>query len=577
MSILGRLKPDFWDHKDSDKGPFKHLFNFRRIWKLAVIVTAGVALAPVISMTVLDYRVTQNAMESEILLRTSRLVSNSRRTVTYFLAERKSALDFIVHQNAFEVLTDPKKLASILEDFQKAFVGFTDLGVVDSWGRQRTYVGPYKLEGMDYSDQDWFKEVLVSGVYISDVFLGFRQTPHLVIAIEHGLPDGSFYVLRATVDTERFNELLSQLQMSGRGDAFIVNHQGTIQTPSRYHGKVLEKMSLPVPEYSPTTRVFESKGVNGEPLVVGYAYIADTPFILMIVKQKGELMKPWHKTRRKLIAFLAISITIIMIVILGVATRLVSKIHDADEKRVMTLHKVEYSDRMASIGRLAAGVAHEINNPLAIINEKAGLIYDIFNMKDEYAKDEKIIGLVESVLSSVERCGTITKRLLSFARHMDVNIQSINLKDLIDEVLGFLGKEAEYRSITVNVDVPDDIPTLKSDRGKLQQIFLNFVNNAFAAMSDGGKLDVKVYREDKESVSVKVVDDGCGIPEADLKRIFEPFFSTKKKKGGTGLGLSITYGLVRGLGGSMSVESEVGKGTSFTITLPLHFKQPAKR
>jgi signal transduction histidine kinase len=459
-----------------------------------------------------------------------------------------------------------------LDALQKAFTGFADLGVIDASGRQRTYVGPFELTGKDYSDQEWFEEVLARGVYISDVFLGYRQLPHLVIAVKHNLPDGSFYVLRATVDTKRFNDLLSGLEVDGGGDAFIVNQQGTIQTPTRWHGKVLEKMSLPVPDYSPATRVLQYQSVGGEPLVVGYAYIAESPFILMIVKHWDELMKPWYKTRKELFGFLAASITVVLLVILGVATYLVNKLHDTDEERVTTLHHMEYSERMASIGRLAAGVAHEINNPLAIINEKAGLIHDMFILKEQYAGDQKLIGLVESVQSSVERCGAVTRRLLSFARHMDVDIRPVKFKELIEEVLGFLGKEAEYRSIKVDVEVRE-IATIESDRGKLQQILLNLVNNAFAAMADGGHLAIKVYQESAKFISVEVADNGCGIPEVDLKRIFEPFFSTKKTKGGTGLGLSITYGLVREIGGDIRVESTVGKGTTFTVMLPLEAKQ----
>ncbi|MDY6838613.1 MAG: ATP-binding protein [Thermodesulfobacteriota bacterium] len=573
MSILARLKPGFWDHGDTGEERFKHLFNFRRIWKLTVVLTTVVALSPVISMAVFDYNVTHDAMESEIVLRTSRLVSNARRTVSFFLTERKAALDFIVHHHPFKELNDPVVLTQLLDALQKAFTGFTDLGVIDASGRQQTYVGPFELTGKDYSGQEWFEEVLARGVYISDVFLGYRQLPHLVIAVRHELEDGSFYVLRATVDTKRFNDLLSGLEVDGGGDAFIVNQQGTIQTPTRWHGKVLKKMLLSVPEYSPKTEVLQCQGLGGDSLVVGYAYIAETPFILMIIKHQELLMKPWHKTRKALFAFLVISITAVLVVILRVATYLVNKIHDADEKRVVTLHHMEYSERMASIGRLAAGVAHEINNPLAIINEKAGLIHDTFTLKQEYAGDEKLIGLVESVQSSVERCGAVTRRLLSFARHMDVDIQPVKFKELIEEVLGFIGKEAEYRGIQVNVAIRNEIPTIESDRGKLQQIFLNLVNNAFAAMNDGGHLDIKAYRRSEVSVSVEVNDDGCGIPEADLKRIFEPFFSTKKTKGGTGLGLSITYGLVRELGGDMRVKSEVGKGTSFTVTLPLQAKQ----
>ena len=293
----------------------------------------------------------------------------------------------------------------------------------------------------------------------------------------------------------------------------------------------------------------------------------------MVVKQKEELMKPWYTTRMEVIGFLVISIIIILLVILSGATYLVNRVYLADQTRIMTLHEVEYSNKMASIGRLASGVAHEINNPLAIINEKAGLIKDLLTFKKDYTKDPRLIGLVDSVLSSVERCGRITKRLLGFARHMDVSIQSTKLDEIIHDVLGFLYKEAEYRSIEVSVKIPNDIPQLETDRGKLQQIFLNLINNAFAAMSDGGHLDITARREDKNSVSVTIADDGCGIPDEDLERIFEPFFSTKTKKGGTGLGLSITYGLVKDVGGTISVQSEVEKGTSFTITLPLKMEQ----
>jgi signal transduction histidine kinase len=234
---------------------------------------------------------------------------------------------------------------------------------------------------------------------------------------------------------------------------------------------------------------------------------------------------------------------------------------------------MERSNKMASIGRLATAVGHEINNPLAIINQKAGLIRDIFTFGKDPAASPKLIGLVDSVLSSVERCGIITKRLLSFARHVDVSFQPIDLKEIICEVLGFLDKEAEYREITVNVEVSNEVPTFESDRGKLEQIFLNLVNNAFAAMNDGGKLDIKGYRRTRRSVSVTITDDGCGIPEDDLEQIFAPFFSTKRKEGGTGLGLAITYGLVHEVGGKISVESKVGSGTTFIITLPLNLKE----
>ena len=569
MALWKTLKPEFWDYVDAASGPFAHLFNFRRMWQLAVLLTLGVAVVPLVAITAVDYQVTQNSIESEIALRTSRLVSNTRRAISFFLEERRSALDFIVRDNSFESLNDPERLEAILTNLKSSFGGFTDLGVIDPLGYQRIYVGPYRLEGVDYSGQAWYREVLERGVHISDVFLGFRQVPHLIIAVKHEVGSGTHFVLRATLDTERFNHLISYPEVAGGADAFLINKQGKLQTPSLSHGNVLDSISLPVPALSPSTQLIETKDLQGRLNLLGYAYIEHTPFILMIVKNKKDLMKPWYTTRLQLMGFLAGSVTIILIVILGVATYLVNKIYLADQKRLTMLHQVEYSNKMATIGRLAAGVAHEINNPLAVINEKAGLIKDLFSMKEASARDEKLMNTVNAIIFSVERCAKITRRLLSFMRNTGVVTEGVNLKETIQEVLGFLSKEAEYRSLHISVQVDDDVPQITSDRGRLQEIFLNVINNSFAAMQDGGHLEVAVKRVKEDSVAVTITDDGCGIPRADLERVFEPFFSTRTGKGGTGLGLSITSGLVQELGGDIRVESEVGKGTSFTVLLPI--------
>jgi signal transduction histidine kinase len=571
MTFWSKIKPAFWDHEDIAAGPRKHLFNFRRIWRMSVILTAGAALAPLVFMTLVDYNVSQQAIESDINYQTARLVSNTRRSLSYFLAERRSALNFIDKDNSYPALGNPLRLTALLDNLKRGFGGFTDIGVIDQNGLQHAYVGPYHLAGINYSDQEWFKDVVSSGSHISEVFLGFRQQPHLVVAVKHDLAEGGFYILRAAIDTQQFNNILAEVEVSGEGDIFLVNREGMLQTPSRFFGNALERIPLEVPAFAEKTQVIETH-LQTEPLVIGYAFIQETPFVLMAVKKKAALMKPWTETRMKLIGFLVISVTAILMVILWVSTYLVRQIYEADHKRVIALHQVEYANKMASLGRLSAGVAHEINNPLAIINEKAGLIKDIFTLKRDYAEDPKLLSLADAIIYSVERCAKITQRLLGFARHVDSKPQRVDIVEVIHEVLGFLGKEAEYRSITLCVEADPDMPNLESDRGRLQEIFLNLFNNSFAAMNDGGRLAITVRRADAEFLSATVSDTGCGIPEPDLKRIFEPFFSTKAGKGGTGLGLSITYGLIQELGGSISVKSEIGKGTEFTLRLPVKMK-----
>jgi signal transduction histidine kinase len=568
--MWNRIKPKFWDYHDvTGKSP-RWMFNYRRIWKQAVLTTAVVSLLPLIVITAVAYNLTQRAAEAELVASTSRLVSNTRRTVTSFLAERQEALKFIIADNSLEALKNPQRLKEILKNLQAAFGGFVDIGIIDPTGRQIAYEGPYELKGRDYSQDQCFKAVLSGSSCISHMVMGFRNRPHLVITVKRVFSPESEVMLRSSIDTERFDELLKRIDIGALGDVFIINRQGELQTPSRRYGELFAHVPMEVPSYAEHTQVYQTVS-KGAPLIVGYAFIPDTEFILMIVKDKHERLKPWLDTRIELIGFLLVSVAAVLGVILGISTYLVHNIFLADQKRLTALHHAEYANKLASIGRMAASVAHEINNPLAVINEKAGLIKDWFTFTRKYAEDPDVLQPIDSIIYAVKRAGKITKRMLTFARNLASSVETLRLDEIVREVLHFLGKEAEYRNISIRTAFPDDLPSIQSDRGKLEQIFINIINNAYAAMKDGGHLDIEISN-DTNGIAVKIADDGCGIPDEDIGRIFEPFFSTKTGESGTGLGLSITYNLVHEIGGKIKVQSQVGRGTRFTIQLPLRIE-----
>jgi two-component system, NtrC family, sensor kinase len=568
MPLFSRLKPAFWN-ETTGGAQESGLFNYRRIWKLTVLCVSLVAIIPLIILALMDYNLSRKAIQAESLYPITRLVSNTGLSISSFLQERMSVLNFIIRNNSFRILQNQEYLDGLLHDVNAAFGGFVDLGVIDSSGTQLAYSGPFDFRGKDYSDQDWFSHVMEQEFYISDVFKGFRDAPHFVMAVKMTMGGDSVFVLRATIDTERFYSLISSLNVRPLTDTFVINTLGVLQTPSNYHGQVLEHFPYAIPTNREGTAVSEIIDINGEMSFLASVSIENSPFQLVLIKPQKELMENWWQVRMELLGFMVISITSILVVILTVATYLVSRIHDADLKRTIALHNMEHTSKMASIGRLAAGVAHEINNPLAIINEKAGLLKDLIVYSGRYGRDEKLLGLVDSVIRSVERCSTITHRLLGFAKHINVQWERVRIEEVIREVLGFLGKEAEYRNIHLALDVKGDIPDLTSDKGQLQQIFLNIVNNAFAAVPDGGAIGITVW-EENGLLNVSFQDNGCGISPENMKRIFEPFFSTKHKHG-TGLGLSITYGLVKKLGGVLNVQSELHKGSTFTVSFPLKF------
>ena len=246
---------------------------------------------------------------------------------------------------------------------------------------------------------------------------------------------------------------------------------------------------------------------------------------------------------------------------------LIKRIKTSDENRENVLVELQHAQKLSSIGRLAAGVAHEVNNPLAIINEKAGLMIDLIELSKDFDRKLKFIEITNAILNSVDRCRKITHRLLGFSKRIDVKIEPININQIINEVLDFLEKDILYRKIDINYTLSDDIVSIESDHGQIQQVLLNLLTNAFAAVEDFGEVEIESKNINDSGVRVKISDNGCGIPQDVIKNIFDPFFSTKKEKG-TGLGLSISYGIIKKLGGNISVESSLGEGTTFIFDLP---------
>jgi two-component system NtrC family sensor kinase len=576
MSLIKKIKPKFWDYHDAASGHHLYGFSFRRKWKLIVSITSIVALTPLIIMTMIDYRLSRGVIETEMLTNTTRMVSNTSRTVSFFLMQHKSALDFLVQDNSYQSMMEPGRLATILKNLHSVFGGFTDIELVNASGNREAFAGPHRLQGANLCNKKCYQQVYKNGTYISDVTGDNGIGGRIVIAIKNGLPNNNFFILCTAVDAGLLNRMVSQLDIGSNDDAFIINENGILQTPSRHHGGIYDKIDLPVPRQSSEAKVFEANDASSKPILIGYTHIFGTSLILMIIKDKSEAMSLWLRPRLKLIGFLVLSIAIVLFAILGSATYLVNRLHMADNIRIAALHQVEYTNKLASLGRLSSGVAHEINNPLAIINQKVGLIKDLFSFKEEYAGDEKLMKIIDEVLASVQRCSSITRRLLNFSRHMESKIEPIDLREIINEVLVFLEKEAKRRRVDISVNHIDNIPEFESDRGSLQQIFLNLFNNAFAAIKDDGYLKIAVIRQDEDAVCVTVADNGCGIPAEDIQRVFEPFFSTHGDQGGTGLGLSITYGLVKEIGGDIQVESTVGKGTQFSVLLPMKTKKTDK-
>ncbi|MHB8203581.1 MAG: sensor histidine kinase [Desulfomonilaceae bacterium] len=563
MRSLKDILSHLLDIPDERTTPERYRIVRRNIAILMLIIT----LVPLALMTVINYFEYQTALRNEILAPMRTLVNKAKYSFELFLAGRLSTVNFIASAYTYEELADEKNLNRIFRVLKKEFEGFVDLGLIDSRGTQVSYAGPYDLHGKNYAGQGWFEQVKVNGHYTSDVFLGYRRFPHVAIAVQHITDDGREWIVRATINTAKFDDLISSMNLDPESDAFLINHQGVFQTKSKFYGEVLDQSPLVLPKsFDPT--VIEKKDPLGRDVFLAYSYFNRTDFIFALIKPRSEVMKAWYTLRADLLVVFLIGLVAIIVVVLRLTDIMMKRMKESDDKRLLAMREMEHSHKLSSIGRLAAGVAHEVNNPLAIINEKAGLIKDLIEFATNFPDKEKFLNLVGAIIQSVERCRTITHRLLGFARRMDVEIQILDINDVIRETLGFLEKEALYKGVTINLNLDETLPRVPSDRGQLQQVFLNLLNNALAAMDKGGAVSISSFTLDDKMLGVTVEDTGQGMSEETLKHIFEPFFTTKKAGQGTGLGLSITYGIIKRLGGDIEVQSRLGEGTRFRVYIP---------
>ncbi|KJR41463.1 integral membrane sensor signal transduction histidine kinase [Candidatus Magnetoovum chiemensis] len=319
------------------------------------------------------------------------------------------------------------------------------------------------------------------------------------------------------------------------------------------------------------------------------AYVSISSSFLSLLILEGIILGKTYAIKlfyKEIAALSLISILIAAAAILKLGRRFVSLLKEVEKERQEAFSEIEHSSKLASIGRLAAGVAHEINNPLSIINQNAGLMTDLLeihteNMEKEQFQSfidsvrtkEKFLSLANSITDAVRRCKTITHRLLGFARSQDNVFETIDFNETTKEVISFLEKEIHFRDIQLIKNLDETLPEITTDKGQLQQVMLNIINNAVDAVERGGMIEITTGKKDSEIIYISIRDNGKGIPDLHIKHIFEPFYTTKEKGKGTGLGLFISYGIMKKLGGNIYVQSEENKGSAFTIELPLKVQQ----
>ncbi|HDM78287.1 MAG TPA: PAS domain-containing protein [Deltaproteobacteria bacterium] len=245
---------------------------------------------------------------------------------------------------------------------------------------------------------------------------------------------------------------------------------------------------------------------------------------------------------------------------------------DATTKRIKkNLARLVHEDKMIALGKLVASSVHEINNPISGIHALSKLMYSKLEEGRKLNEEdlEEFRNYLALISKESARCGEIVSNLLSFSRQQKMEARKVNINEILQTVLTLCRHRMSLQKIELEEELADDLPEVIGDYNHIQQCFINVVFNAIEAMPEGGKLTVRTrYEKEKKKIRIDICDTGCGIPEENISRIFEPFFSTKTDDKGVGLGLSVVYGIMREHRGSIFVDSKVGKGTCFIIRFP---------
>lgn len=577
VSFVNRIDPGRYKMKENERNSMpdrgKPFYNY--LLKKFTFLTIVCSLVPLLlagwGLTIYythfaRTRITQNFSDQ---------VENHRRFIEQFLLEQSSRLRLIIYANSKEYLRSPGNLQNIFENINRGARTITDIGLISDRGKHLAYIGPYDLMDKNYSDTPWFKEVMQKGIHISDMFMGFRNEPHFIIAVAR--PDNTEkWILRATINTDVFRTLVENVKIGETGEVYLVNRQGVFQTSPRFSGKIMGKSPIDIDDFGGTVVDIHKDNTekNYPRYIVGKSWISQPEWMLVFRQKYTEAFSEINHATDMNLIFLHLSALTIFIVAIFITRYMVKIIRTRDREAEKLNTQLLQAGKLASIGELAAGVAHEINNPVAIIMTERQILLDQYEISsiDDQGFAGQFATSMEQIAVQANRCKRITHNLLRFSRRTKSIIETVDLNKFLVEIIDLMEREARTGGIKFTATFDENIPKIKSDISQLQQVFLNLITNAIDAHKDKpyGSIRISTKKElPPNGVSVTITDTGCGIHEKDIGYIFDPFYSTKPVGKGTGLGLSICHTIIQNLGGEITVQSTPGEGTEFKISLPV--------
>lgn len=546
-----------------------------------------VSLMPLALITLIGGHQYTTAYKTKVLAHLGEIVRKHEQHIDTYLLEKVAEMRVLAENMGVSCFKNEQRLEGLHRTLMELHDGsFVDLGLVDEAGMQVAYSGPFRLDQANYANAQWFKEVMQRKVYVSDVFLGLRGVPHFIIAVLFE-SQGQRWILRTTVDFVAFNELVENIRVGQTGLAFIINNSGEFQTKPRVNldteipflRQLLDKSSGTQIAHDTDglvlSHIAQNPTTGRETIYLGTP-LKQGDWFLIYQQDAADAFSELVRTRNFTLFILLMGTLAITIMAIILSRRMIRRIKASDKEKEMMNEQVIEAGRLASLGELAAGIAHEINNPVAIMVEEAGWVEDLLQEGlDKNDNMQETHRALAQIRTQGSRCREITHKLLSFARMIDPTVIEMQLNDLVEEIVGLSTQRARFANVQIETALAETLPLIEASPSEMQQVLLNLVNNAIDAMEKNGGTLAITTKQDQNHVLMTVSDTGCGIPKSNLPRLFDPFFTTKPVGKGTGLGLSIIYGIINKMKGEISVKSAVDVGAAFVVRIPCVTGKPA--
>ncbi|WP_049760015.1 sensor histidine kinase [Maridesulfovibrio salexigens] len=534
-----------------------------------------VPFVPLIVAATIGYYSHVKSMEQLAMSAVRLAAVDHAEMVSFFLNERRADLMESLDLLGGEI-KDTAKVREILGELRSLRRDmYSDLGLIDPEGNQVAYVGEYPLENKNYLDSRWYKETVGKGYNISDIYLGLRGVPHLNVSVSK-LIDNKEWVLRATLRPAALRRIVEKVNIGVSGEAYIINSANRLQTSRRSGGDIFDRDSYLYPDQKDGVITFDGSE-NDEAYIFATTCLNNGKWRLVVRQKHSDAFRSSSSALYLILAILICGGSVL--VLLAVVAS--NKVYDMLTRQADTVCALEAqflrAAKLAELGEMSAGFAHEINNPLQIMKSDLTLLEMLLHEEIERIGEGKngaeIADINKQLKLQIDRCAGITRQILNFGRQNKPEFKKINVVDYLPQVAKMVEKKAELEGIRFIMDVDSRTPSVLADQGLLQQVMVNLLNNAIHAVvdehgSENGEIVIAAGQDQNGNALIKVCDNGVGIHEKDMERIFLPFYSTKKNSDGTGLGLAVCHTVIDSLGGTMRVKSERHKGTEFSIILP---------